>query len=74
MKKYKKKTHHYSVHRERPIRWLPIDSRFITPIFSFGSVKGIARLFLEIEITFALFIVFGTLIIAGIKIITMVTQ
>ncbi len=59
-----KKKHHYS----KPIRWLPIDSRFITPIFKFGAVKGTARIFLEIEITLAIFIVGGTLVAAGIKI------
>lgn len=58
---------------EQPIRWLPIDSRFLTPIFSFGSVKGVARLFLEIEITLSVLIVLGTMILAVIKIFEMLS-
>lgn len=50
-----------------PIPWLPIDSRLIVPIFSFGHVRGIARFFLVIEIVLALLVVMGTLIIVIFK-------
>lgn len=46
-----------------PIPWLPIDSRLITPIFSFGHVRGIARFFLEVEIVLSLLVVTGTLLV-----------
>lgn len=71
MKKKSRPVHH---HIERPIRWLPIDSRFITPIFKFGSVRGTARIFLELEITLAILIVTGTLFVAGIKIFEMLVK
>lgn len=44
-----------------PIPWLPIDSRLIAPLFSFGHVRGVARFFLEIEIVLSLLVVIGTL-------------
>lgn len=48
---------------EKPIPWLPIDSRLFPKILSFGHVKGIARIFLEIEITISLVMIAGTLAI-----------
>lgn len=71
-KKIVRKHHHHS--HERPIRWLPIDSRFITPIFSFGQVKGMARIFLEIEITLSILIVIGTLLVASMKVVEAVVK
>lgn len=38
-------------------KWLPIDSRLIPDIISFGDIKGVARIFLTIEIVLALLIV-----------------
>lgn len=38
-------------------KWLPIDSRLIPDIISFGDVKGVARIFLTVEIVLALLIV-----------------
>lgn len=72
----KKKAQRHLVHgdRQHPIRWLPIDSRFITPIFKFGSVKGTARIFLEIEITLAIFIVGGTLLVAGMRVVELIVK
>ncbi|MBI4062397.1 hypothetical protein HY410_00590 [Candidatus Gottesmanbacteria bacterium] len=49
-----------------PISWLPIDSRLLAPFISFGHVKGIARLFLEIEIVLAILVVAGTIIYVGV--------
>lgn len=72
MKKKVRVIHH--AHQKYPIRWLPIDSRLLTPIFKFGSVKGTARFFLELEITFAIFIVSGTLILAGMKIVQILVK
>lgn len=50
-----------------PAAWLPIDSRLIPPLFSFGHVRGVARLFLIIEIVLAVLVVLGTMIIVIIK-------
>ncbi|OGG01309.1 hypothetical protein A2Z33_05340 [Candidatus Gottesmanbacteria bacterium RBG_16_52_11] len=47
----------------QPLFWLPVDSRILPDIFAFGHVRGIARIFLEIEITLAILIVIGTLTI-----------
>ncbi len=40
--------------------WLPIDSRLILPLFSFGHVHGVAKIFLMIEMTLAFGVVLGT--------------
>ncbi len=45
------------------LSWLPIDSRLIPSIFSFGRVTGMARIFLTIEMVFASAVVVGTLIL-----------
>ena len=42
---------------QKPIPWLPIDSRF----FSLGHVRGVSRVFLIIEMILAVLIVLGTL-------------
>lgn len=49
--------------KKKPVSWLPIDSRLLPPIFSFGRVKGLARLFLIAEMTFASLVVLGTLLL-----------
>ncbi len=46
-----------------PVPWLPIDSRIFPSIFSFGHVKGIAKLFLQIEMMLSVGVVLGTLVI-----------
>lgn len=46
---------------EIPIPWLPVDSRVILPLFSFGSIRGIAKAFLIVEMTLAIGVVLGTL-------------
>jgi hypothetical protein len=43
--------------------WLPIDSRLLPPLFSFGRVRGVARWFLVVEMTFATLVVIGTLLL-----------
>jgi len=48
---------------EKPIQWMPVDSRLVGPFLSFGRVRGIARIFLTVEMTLAVFIVLGTLTI-----------
>lgn len=45
---------------EKPIAWLPVDSRLFGPLLSFGHVRGAARLFLQIEIALSLAVVIGT--------------
>jgi len=46
-----------------PVSWLPIDSRLIPDIFAFGHVKGVARIFLIVEMTAATLVVIGTFIV-----------
>ncbi|OGG34467.1 hypothetical protein A2363_00460 [Candidatus Gottesmanbacteria bacterium RIFOXYB1_FULL_47_11] len=53
---------------QKPIPWLPIDSRLFGPIFSFGHVHGFARAFLVIEIVLATLIVLGSMIFASMKV------
>jgi hypothetical protein len=54
-------------HRSEPISWLPIDSRIIPHIFSFGHVKGITKLFLQVEMVLSVGVVLGTLIIVFLR-------
>ena len=42
---------------------LPIDTRILPDIISFGHVHGVAKLFLQIEIILSLLVVIGTLIL-----------
>jgi hypothetical protein len=51
----------------QPVAWLPIDSRFLPDIIRFGHVKGIARLFLIVEIFLAVLVVIGTLSLVFLK-------
>ena len=51
-----------SFRSETPIHWLPIDSRLVFPLFSFGHVRGAAKIFLTIEMILAVGVVVGTLI------------
>lgn len=48
---------------DKPIDWLPIDSRLF-PFFSFPHVRGIARVFLLVEMSLCVLIVAGTLFVA----------
>jgi len=49
--------------------WVPfIDHRIFPQIFSFGHVKGIARIFLQVEIILALLFVIGTSIVVCISV------
>ncbi len=45
------------------LSWLPIDSRILPSLFAFGHVKGIAKIFLTIEMLLAGFVVTGTLLL-----------
>lgn len=49
--------------KEEPVSWLPVDSRLFLPLLNFGHVKGLARLFLEIEIILSVVIVLGTMVL-----------
>ena len=49
--------------RSGPVNWLPIDNRLIPHIFSFGRVKGIARVFLQVEMMLSIAVVFGSLVL-----------
>lgn len=47
--------------RDTSMSWLPIDARLILPLFSFGHIRGIAKIFLTIEMILAFSVVVGTL-------------
>ena len=49
--------------KEQSLGWLPIDSRLIVPFISFSHVRGVAKLFLTIEMLLAFSVVLGTFII-----------
>ncbi len=46
---------------EQPVSWLPVDSRLVLPLFSFGHVHGMAKIFLTIEMILAVAVVVGSL-------------
>lgn len=52
------------VHLEQPVSWLPVDSRLVLPLFSFGHVHGVAKFFLTIEMALAICVVCGTFVVA----------
>lgn len=55
--------------REQPLHWLPIDSRLILPLFSFGHVHGVAKVFLVIEMVLAVGVVLGSLMMVVLRIL-----
>jgi hypothetical protein len=46
---------------QKPLEWLPIDSRILPDILRFGRLSGAAKLFLTIEILFSTIVVLSTL-------------
>jgi len=50
-------------HLDRSVTWLPVDTRLVSPLLSFGHVKGVAKIFLTIEMTLAVGVVAGTVLI-----------
>jgi len=58
---------HHTKKSEESVSWLPVDSRLILPIFSFGRVQGLAKVFLTIEIVLAAGVVAGTLLLILLK-------
>ena len=58
------KRRHYNASHES-VGWLPFDSRLFSPIFSFGRVKGIARVFLIIEMILTVLVIAGTFVLVG---------
>jgi hypothetical protein len=46
---------------QKPVSWMPVDSRLFGSFFAFGHVQGIARIFLTVEMVCAVLIVLGTL-------------
>lgn len=63
---HRKKPEHY--HHNRSIRWLPISSRWLP--LKLTKVTGVARLFLEIEITLAIFIVVGAIVVGILNVVS----
>ncbi len=45
---------------EEPVSWLPVDTRVMLPLLSFGHVHGVAKVFLTIELVLAVSVVFGS--------------
>ncbi|MBI2404984.1 hypothetical protein HYV22_02290 [Candidatus Gottesmanbacteria bacterium] len=56
--------------RLKAISWLPIDSRLFTPFLSFGRVRGIARVFLQVEIILSLLVVIGVFVMVLMKFVS----
>lgn len=56
---------------QKAISWLPIDSRILPSLLSFGHVTGLARVFLQIEIILSLLVVIGTF---GILLVTVFSK
>ena len=50
------------------LQWLPIDSRLLPHLFSFGHVKGIARIFIQLEMVLSVLVVLGTFIVVAMKV------
>lgn len=48
--------------RNDNLQWLPVDSWFVSSLFSFGHVHGIAKVFLAVEIILSAAVVVGTLV------------
>jgi len=57
-----------SIH-EQPVNWLPVDSRLVLPLFSFGHVHGAAKVFLTIEMLLAVSVVFGSCAVVLIRVL-----
>ncbi|OGG11632.1 hypothetical protein A2Z00_01055 [Candidatus Gottesmanbacteria bacterium RBG_13_45_10] len=53
-------------YQEEAIAWLPVDSRLF-PFISFSHVRGIARVFLIIEMVLSVTMVIGSLCIVSLK-------
>jgi hypothetical protein len=68
MKKNRKRVNPKMRSVKEPLDWLPFDPRIIPDIFRFTYVKGFAKFFLLLEITLALLVVLGTLLLVGMKI------
>ncbi len=49
--------------QEKAISWLPIDSRLFMPFIGFGRVKGLSKVFLEVELALSIFVVTGTVLL-----------
>lgn len=52
---------------EQPV-WLPIDIRLVPPTFQFSHAKGVARVFLILEMVLTTIVVVGTLLLVLIKV------
>jgi len=55
----KKSVSHQSL---QPIAWLPVDSRLF-PFIGFSHVKGVARIFLVVEMSLSVFMVFASFVL-----------
>lgn len=55
-------------HLSKAIQWLPIDSRLF-PFLGLSHVKGLARIFLIIEMTMSVTVVAGSLVLVILHII-----
>ena len=56
-------------HHAEAISWLPIDSRLF-PFLSFSHVKGVARIFLIVEMSLSVFMVVASLVLVLLHVIS----
>lgn len=49
--------------------WMPVDPKLFGSLFSFGRVRGLARIFLEIEMILAVAVVGGTLALVFVELV-----
>ena len=49
--------------KDKDLSWLPIDPRLVPHLFSFGHVKGLARVFIQIEMVLSVLVVLGTFLV-----------
>lgn len=54
------------VKQDPNLTWLPIDSRLIPPLFRFSNIRGLAKVFVILEMILSSLVVLGTFILVGI--------
>jgi hypothetical protein len=55
---------------DKPIAWLPIDSRIFFPFFAPTHIHGIARVFLIVEMTLSVLMVVASIILVFIRVLS----
>lgn len=55
--------------KDKSLNWLPIDSRLIPPLFHFGHLRGIAKIFVVVEMALSSMVVVGTFILVFLRLL-----